>query len=84
MASRTCIIGNGLSLTSGLITGPGVASVSLQMSAGSTTSIVISPGSNIFFPIQASTAPTYQKGGIYYDLTSGRIAVGDLTVWRMV
>ena len=67
----------------GLIRGTSGSILSMQVSAGAIDRIVISPA-NIFFPVQASSPPTYQKGGIYYNLTSGRIAVGDLTEWHMI
>jgi len=49
----------------------------------STTRVAIGTGS-VFYPVQASTDPTYVQGGIYYNLTSGKLAIGGLSAWEMI
>ena len=39
---------------------------------------------SILFPVQASTAPTYAKGGMYYNMTSGKLAIGGASGWEMI
>lgn len=70
-------------LINGIISGTSGSVISLQLSAGTINKIVISPA-NIFFPIQASSPPTYQKGGVYFDLTSGKLAIGGASAWEML
>lgn len=39
---------------------------------------------SVLFPVQASSAPAYVKGGIYFDLTSGKLAIGGASAWEMI
>lgn len=38
----------------------------------------------VFSPLQASSAPSYVKGALYYDTTSNKLMVGGSTSWETV
>lgn len=51
--------------------------------AGSTVPTI---NANVFFPAQkpTATAPTYVKGGLYFDTTLNKLMVGGATGWETV
>ena len=38
----------------------------------------------LFFPVKLSSAPTYVKGGIYFDTTLNKLRVGGVTTWETI
>jgi hypothetical protein len=40
--------------------------------------------SGLIFPQQAASAPTYQKGAIYFDTTLNKLRVGGATAWETI
>ena len=41
---------------------------------------------DVFFPVQKTTAsaPTYVKGGMYFDTTLNKLRIGGATAWETV
>jgi hypothetical protein len=38
----------------------------------------------VFLPVQAASAPTYIKGGVYFDTTLNKLRVGGATAWETI
>ena len=65
-------------------TTPGIQKL-LDMQVGGTSKTYFK-NDGVFFPVQAVTAsaPTYVKGGVYFDTTLNKLRIGGATAWETV
>ena len=68
-----------------ILTEKGGTGTARNISIGGTGLVTVQPD-GVFLPVQAVTAsaPTYIKGGVYFDTTLNKLRVGGATAWETI